>query len=112
MCDPVTAAVIVSAVVTAGATGYQASESQKAQLHAKDVADKQKQDTQNAISAQEAKDQANLKNKANTGGATQKQAIDAIRASMAASSGMGGTILTNPQGSPGTPTTSKTMLGA
>lgn len=58
------------------------------------------------------KDAANLEAKRNQGAATQNAAIAAIRASMSAGSGMGGTILGGGAGTTVAPTAQKTLLGA
>ena len=100
---------IVAAVVTAGAMMVQGNQQEK---KAEGLANEQKDALAKQQADLKATDAANLKNKANQAGASQKAAIDAIRASMSTSGSLGGTVLTGPMGAPVAPTASKTLLGA
>lgn len=100
---------LIAAVITTTAGLYEANQQTQ---HAKGAAQAQQDAmTKQAADAATA-DKNTMAKKADVGSATQQAAIQALRASMSASSGAGGTILTGPQGQTGmAPTTTKTLLG-
>jgi hypothetical protein len=107
---------IAALVVAAAGTTYEAINANQQEQHAKGAAQAQATQEQNLVNQQTAADQSTQNQKANTGSATQQAAISALRASMSANSGFGGSILTSGQGTQGTqqtaPTATKTLLGA
>lgn len=102
---------IIAAVIATTGTLVEANQQkQQAKGAANAASDQQKQATQ-ALTDQKAKDQANLNQQGNTAGASQKAALDAIRASMTTNAASGGTILTGPSGAVAQPAQGKTLLG-
>jgi regulator of protease activity HflC (stomatin/prohibitin superfamily) len=101
---------ILLAVTAATAVGSMVEQNQQTQ-HAKGAAEAQNTAMQAQIDQQTKTDAATQTQKANQGSATQAAALAALRASMSASSGMGGSILTSPTGTTPAPTTTKSLLG-
>lgn len=102
------AAVVVSALAAGGA----AVEANQQTQHAKGAAQAEQTAMNNQVAAANAADAQNKTQQANTGSATQSAALAALRASMSAGSGFGGSLLTNPSSSGIAPTQGKTLLGA
>ena len=104
---------IATGLVAALAGGAQAVEANQQTQHAKGAAQAQAAQAQAAVDQQTATDKAAATANANTGTTTQQAAINALRASMSASSGMGGSILTSPAtNTTPAPTATKSLLGA
>lgn len=106
----VTAAVI-TAVAAAGGATYSAVQQNQQVQHAKGAAQAQKTAADAQVAAADKQTQANKDAKKEQASTTQAAAIAALRASMSAASGAGGSILTSPQGSAPAPTGSKSLLG-
>ena len=104
----VTAAVIGATVLSTSATAVMANQQTQ---HAKGAAQAEATAANAAVDQQTKADAAATQQKANQGSATQAAALAALRASMSASSGMGGSILTSPTGTPPAPTAGKSLLG-
>ena len=102
---------IIAAVITVAGTAVEANQQKQAAKGAANAASDQQKQVAQATADQQKKDQANLNQQGNNAGASQKAALDAIRASMTTGQASGGTILTGPQGSSGTPAQGKTLLG-
>ena len=79
--------------------------------HAKGAEEAQNTLMNAQIAKQTAADKAAQQKQADTGSATQASALAALRASMSASAGMGGSILTGPSGAAPAPTSTKSLLG-
>ena len=107
------AAIPMLVSVTAATATYGAVESNQQAQHAKGAAQAESTAAQGAIDAQKATDQKTSDQKQTNASATQSAAIQALRASLSASSGFGGSILTSGQGTQTTaPTATKSLLGA
>ena len=102
------AAVVVSALAATGS----AIEANQQTQHAKGAAQAQQTLMNDQIAKADATTKADQSAKASSGSATQAAALAALRASMTANSGMGGSLLTNPTGSGVAPTAGKMLLGA
>lgn len=102
------AAVIVSAL----AAGGSAVEANQQTQHAKGAAQAEATAMNSQIATADATTKATAAQKADVGSSTQSAALAALRASMSAGSGMGGSILSTPEGSSVAPTSGKTLLGA
>ena len=112
MCDPITIALIATTTVAALSAGGSAVEANQEKQHAKGAAEAQATAMDQQVKTADEQDKANQTQKANQGSATQAAALAALRASMSASSGMGGSILTSPTGTTGmAPTQTKSLLG-
>lgn len=105
------AAVPLALVFAAAATGYQTYSANQATQHAKGAAEAEQTAMNAQIEDAKKTTAADTTSKAAAGAGTQAAAIAALRASLSASSGMGGSILTTPQGAAPAPTTTKTLLG-
>lgn len=104
---------IAALVVAAAGTTYGAVESNQQAQHAKGAAQAQATQAQAQIDQQKKADTATQTAKGANASATQASAIQALRASLSANSGFGGSLLTSGQGT-GTaaPTATKTLLGS
>ena len=112
MCDPITIALIASTTIAALSAGGSAIEANQEKQHQKGAAQAQQTAMDAQIKTAQDQDTASKTQMANQGSATQAAAIAALRASMSASSGMGGSILTSPTGTTGmVPTQTKSLLG-
>jgi hypothetical protein len=98
------------AVTALAATGSAVEQNQQVQ-HAKGAAQAEATAADNAVKTQTAADAASTQQKADQGSATQAAALAALRASMSASTEMGGSILTSPTGTAPAPTAGKSLLG-
>lgn len=105
------AAPIIAAVITGVGTAVEMNQQRQAQKGAMNAAKDQQNAVNQQIQDQKTKDAANLNQKQVQAGASQKAAIDAIRASMSTNTALGGTVLTGPQGASGVPVQGKTLLG-
>jgi Sec-independent protein translocase protein TatA len=102
---------IITAVLGAGTVAVEANQAKKAQEGAQNAAKDQQNQLNQQIDLQKKTDANNLNQQQTQAGASQQAAINAIRAAMSANSGMGGTILTGPQGASTPSIASKTLLG-
>lgn len=105
------AAPVIAAIITAVGTGVEMNQQRQAAKGATNAANDQQKQIDQQIADQKKKDSANLNQQQSQAGASQKAALDAIRASMSATSASGGTILTGPQGAAVAPSAGKTLLG-
>jgi hypothetical protein len=108
---PATASIVAVTLAAAG-TGYQAYQTNQQIQHAKGAAQAEQTAMNAQIDTANKQTAADQTAKANTGSATQAAALAALRASMSASSGFGGSILTSPTGTTPAPIQGKTLLGA
>lgn len=106
------AAIPILIAVTAGAAVASAVQKNQEVQHAKGAAQAQETALNNQITAQKQTDAQNKSAKDSAAAGTQASALAALRASMSASSGFGGTLLTGPTGAQAAPTATKTLLGA
>lgn len=104
---------IAAFIVAAAGTTYSAVEANQQTQHAKGAAQAQATAEQNQINDANKQDQATQAAKGSDASATQSAAIAALRASMSANNGFGGSILTSGQGTnTAAPTATKSLLGA
>lgn len=101
------ASTIVAALTAAGSAYQQNQQTQ----HAKGAAEAQQKLMEGQVDAAKKLDANAATAKAQAGSATQAAALAALRASMSAGSGFGGSLLTNPSNSALAPTQGKTLLG-
>jgi hypothetical protein len=102
---------VLSALPAIG-TAVEMNQAKQQAKGAANAAQDQQNQVYKALADQKKADAANLNLQQTQGGASQAAALAAIRASMSANSGAGGTILTGPQGAMAAPTQTKTLLGA
>lgn len=105
---------VVTAIVatTAITTGVGLIEGNQQKQHALGAAQAEQTAMNNQVAAANAQDKQNKTAQANQGSAVQAAALAALRASMSAGSGFGGSLLTNPSSSGIAPTQGKTLLGS
>ena len=102
---------IIAAAITVAGTAVEANQQKQQAKGAANAASDQQKQVNQQLTDQKNKDQANLNQQGNNAGASQKAALDAIRASMTTQSAAGGTILSGPSGASSTPPQGKTLLG-
>lgn len=107
---PIIGTLIGTAISTAG-TLIEMNQQKKQAEGAANAADQERRDLQKKNDDQKKMDKANLNQQGDRASASQKAALDAIRASMSASAGSGGAILSGPSGAAAAPTASKSLLG-